>query len=144
MGPNWSLSPPLDEKRPNGCFRIMTIARSSIAVLSATLLLAGCGSSADSTANEFMSALVAGRHLKAEEMLSKDMRGMATLLGGLSNRSLNSYYRSGNLVSFVLTRVEQTDNSVRYRVIAVTKDGRRYEDFMDMVREDGSWKVSRF
>jgi len=77
-------------------------------------------------------------------MLSKDMRGMATLLGGVSNRSLNSYYRSGNFVSFVLTRAEQTDNSVRYRVITVTKDGRRYEDFMDMVREDGSWKVSRF
>lgn len=91
-----------------------------------------------------MFALVAGRHLEAQEMLSKDMRGMATLLGGVSNRSLNYYYRSGNFASFVLTRTQKTENSVRYTVIAVTKDGRRYEDFMDMVREDGSWKVYRF
>ena len=91
-----------------------------------------------------MLLLVGGKHLKAQEMLSKDMHNTATLLGGVSNRSLNYYYRSGNFVSFVLTRAQQTENSVRYTVIAVTKDGRHSEDFMDLVREDGSWKISRF
>ena len=91
-----------------------------------------------------MLLLVEGKHLDAQEMLSRDMRGTATLLGGVSNRSLNSYYRSDNFASFALTRAQQTENSVRYIVIAVTKVGRRYKDFMDMVREDGRWKVCRF
>lgn len=118
----------------------------SISVISAilALLLTGCGSGADSTADKFMSLLVQGKHLEAQEMLSKDMRGMATLLGGVSNQSLNPYYRSGQLKSYTLTVTEKTDNAVRYRVSAVTLDGKVHEDFLDMIHEDGKWKVLRF
>jgi hypothetical protein len=91
-----------------------------------------------------MSLLVEGKHLEAQDMLSKDMRGMATLLGGVSNRSLNPYYRSGIFKSFTLTPIEQTENSIRYTVIAITKDGTSHKDFMDVVREDGNWKIARF
>ena len=91
-----------------------------------------------------MSLLVEGKHLEAQGMLSKDMRGMASLLGGVSNGSLNSCYRCGNFKTFTLTRTEQADNAVRYSVIAYTNDGRSHKDFMDVVREDGTWKVSRF
>ena len=110
----------------------------------AATLLAACTSSADSTADDFMSLLVAGWHLEAQEMLSKDMRSMATLLGGVSNQSLNPYYRSGQFKSFSLTRTEKTSRSVRYRVRAVTTDGQTHEDFLDLTQEDGKWKVSRF
>ena len=106
--------------------------------------LGGCSSGADSTADKFMSLLVQGKHLEAQEMLSKDMRAMATLLGGVSNQSLNPYYRSGQLKSYTLTQTEKTDNAVRYRVSAVTVDGKTHEDFLDMIYEDGKWKVSRF
>jgi len=108
------------------------------------LLLVGCGSGADSMADKFMALLVQGKHLEAQEMLSKDMRAMATLLGGVSNQSLNSYYRNGQLKSYTLTQIEKTDNAVRYRVLAVTIDGKVHEDFLDMIHEDGKWKVSRF
>lgn len=91
-----------------------------------------------------MSLLVAGKHLEAQEMLSKDMRSMATMLGGVSNQSLNPYYRSGQFKSFTLTQTEKTNNAVRYKVRAITKDGRAFDDFLDLVQEDGKWKVSRF
>jgi hypothetical protein len=115
-----------------------------VAIVFAASLLVGCGSGVDSTADNFMSLLVQGKHLEAQEMLSKDMRGVATLLGGVSNQSLNPYYRSGQLKSYTLRQTEKTDNAVRYRVSAVTVDGKVYEDFLDMIREDGKWKVARF
>lgn len=106
--------------------------------------LSGCFSSPDRHANHFMSLLVAGKHLEAQEMLSKEMRGMATMLGGVSNQTLNDYYRSGKFKSFALTQIEKTDLSIRYKVVAVTADGESHEDLLDMTREDGKWKVSRF
>ena len=60
------------------------------------LSFSGCGKSPEHAADHFMSLLVAGKHLAAQEMLGKDMRGLAGVLGGVSNRSLNPYYRSGN------------------------------------------------
>src|SRR5437588_97205 len=111
-----------------------------IVAVTIALLTAGCGSSADSTADHFMSLLVAGKHLEAQEMLSKDMRSMATLLGGVSNQSLNPYYRSGQFKSFTLTQIEKTGNSVRYRVRALTVNGQAFDDFLDLVQEDGKWK----
>src|SRR4051812_46352609 len=107
-------------------------------------LLTSCGSSANSTADEFMSLLVAGKHLQAQEMLSKDMRTMALMLGGVSNGSLNPYYRSGRFKSFKLSPVEKTSTAVRYTVAATTTDGRTFRDFLDVVQEDGKWKVARF
>jgi major membrane immunogen (membrane-anchored lipoprotein) len=117
---------------------------SFVFVLLLAAMLSGCGSSADSTADHFMSLLVAGKHLEAQEMLSKDMRSMATLLGGVSNQSLNPYYRSGQFKSFTLTQTEKTGNAVRYKVRAITKDGQAFDDFLDLIQEDGKWKVARF
>lgn len=117
---------------------------SFVFVLLLAALMSSCGSSADSTADHFMSLLVAGKHLEAQEMLSKDMRSMATLLGGVSNQSLNPYYRSGQFKSFTLTQTEKTNNAVRYKVRAITRDGQAFDDFVDLVQEDGKWKISRF
>jgi len=98
----------------------------------------------DKTVDHFMSLLIAGKHLEAQDMLGKDMRGLAGLLGGVSNDTLNPYYRSGAFTSYTLTLLEKTDNSVRYKVIAVTSDGVAHEDFVDLVRDEGEWKISRF
>jgi hypothetical protein len=121
--------------------RILT---TSILTVAAAFLLVCCGSSADSTAERFMSLLVAGKHLEAQEMLSKDMRSIATLLGGVSNQSLNPYYRSGQFKSFMLNQTEKTGNSVRFRVRAITANGQAFDDFLDLVQEDGKWKIARF
>lgn len=115
-----------------------------IALIGLATILFGCGSSADKTADHFMSLLVAGKHLEAQEMLSKDMRTMAGMLGGVSDSTLNPYYRSGAFKSYTLTLAEKTDNSVRYKVVAVTSDGVARDDFIDLVREDGRWKIARF
>jgi hypothetical protein len=106
--------------------------------------ISGCGGSPSNTAEQFMSLLVSGKQVAAQELLSKDMRGFATMMGGVSNRSLNSYYRSGTFKSFKLTELEKADNSVRYQVIATTTDGTSHKNFIDLVREDGKWKIARF
>lgn len=54
-----------------------------------------------------MSLLKEGKHLSVQEMLSKDMRSMATMLGGVSNETLNSYYRSGALASYQMELLEK-------------------------------------
>ncbi len=91
-----------------------------------------------------MSLLKEGKHLSVQEMLSKDMRSMATMLGGVSNETLNSYYRSGALASYQMELLEKTDLSVRYKVVATTKDGQRHSDFIALVKEEGEWRVARF
>jgi hypothetical protein len=115
-----------------------------LAVFLAAAMLVSCGSNSNSTAEDFMSLLVAGKHLQAQEMLSRDMRSMATMLGGVSNDSLNPYYQFGRFKSFKLSEIEKTNNAVRYKVVATTNDGRTFHDFLDMVHEDGKWKVARF
>ncbi len=110
-----------------------------LAILFISASLSSCGSKPEKTADHFMSLLVAGKHLEAQDMLGKDMRSMAGMLGGLK-----PYYRSGAFTSYTLTQLEMTDKSVSYRVDAITSAGQRYSDFMDLTREDGEWKVSMF
>jgi hypothetical protein len=117
----------------------------AVVMLVVVVGLSGCGNSnPEKQAQHFMTLLVSGKHLEAQEMLSKDMKSMATMFGGITNQSINDYYRSGHFKSFELTQLEKTENAVRYRVVAVTGDGKTHADLMDMVREDGAWKVSRF
>jgi hypothetical protein len=113
-------------------------------ILLACVCLSGCGSSPNDTADRFMSLLVSGKHVAVQEMLAKDMRSMAGFLGGVSNQSLNPYYRFGSFKSYKLTELERAENSIRYKVIATTADGITHQDFMDLVREDGKWKIARF
>ena len=115
-----------------------------VAILFIAANLSGCGSKPEKTADHFMSLLVAGKHLEAQDMLGKDMRSMAGMFGGVTDASLKPYYRSGNFKSYTLTQLEKTDKSVRYRVVAITSDGTRISDFIDLSLEDGEWKVSTF
>jgi nitrogen fixation protein FixH len=109
-------------------------------------LLSGCGQpdNPDTHAQQFMQLLKDGKHLAAQEYLSKDMNQMATFLGGITDRSLNPYYRTGRIVDFALTPIEKTDNAVRYRVVVTCTDGKKYQDILDLKMEDGKWRVSRF
>lgn len=121
-------------------FRVFTLS----ALIILAFGLAGCGGSADNTADQFMSLLVGGKQVAAQELLSKDMRSFAAMMGGVSNKSLNHYYRAGNLKGYQLTEMEKAANFVRYKVVATTADGKSYTDFIDLVREEGKWKVARF
>lgn len=114
----------------------------AILVISATL--SGCGSKPEKSADHFMSLLLAGKHLEAQDMLGKDMKSIAGMMGGVTDANLKPYYRPGTFKSYTLTELEKTDRSVRYRVDAITGDGNRYSDFMDLTREDGEWKITMF
>ena len=111
-----------------------------------SFMIFGCGrlQSPDSFANSFMQNLKDGKQLAVQESLSKDMKQMATLMGGVSDQSLNPYYRSGKMLNYSLESTERTKNAVRYKVTVDCIDGKKYEDSMDLVFEDGKWRVSRF
>jgi major membrane immunogen (membrane-anchored lipoprotein) len=123
----------------------MTIRRTFV-VLMVLGLLSGCGrpDNPDTHARQFMQLLKDGKHLAVQEYLSKDMKQMATLLGGVTDQSLNPYYRTGRIVDFSLTPTEKTDSAVRYRVVVTSTDGKKYQDILDLKMEDGKWRVSRF
>lgn len=48
-----------------------------LAILFISATLSGCGSKPEKAADHFMSLLVAGKHLEAQDMLGKDMRSMS-------------------------------------------------------------------
>ena len=93
-----------------------------LAILFISASFSGCGKKPKQTADHFMSLLVAGKHLEVQEMLGKDMKSMAGMLGGVSNESLKPYFRAGTFKSYALTEQEKTDKSVRYRVDAITSE----------------------
>jgi len=111
-----------------------------------TVLLCGCGRSGnpDAYAQQFMQLLKDGKHLAVQEYLSKDMKQMATFLGGVTDQSLNPYYQAGCIVDFSLTLTEKTENAVRYKVVVTCTDGKKYQDILDLQIEDGKWRVSSF
>ena len=123
----------------------MTI-RGIFTVVAITALLSGCGRSGnpDAHARQFMQSLKDGKHLAVQEYLSKDMKQMATFLGGVPDQSLKPYYRAGRILDFSLTPTEKTDNAVRYKVAVTCADGNKYEDGLDFRIEDGKWRVARF
>jgi hypothetical protein len=122
------------------------IIRKAFVVLMVLGLLSGCGrpDNPDTHARQFMQLLKDGKHLAVQEYLSKDMKQMATFLGGVTDESLNPYYRTGRIVDFSLTPTEKTDIAVRYRVVVTCTDGKKYQDILDLKMEDGKWCVSRF
>lgn len=106
--------------------------------------LVGCGGGPDTTAKELMENLKDGKHLAVSELLNKDMKGLAVLMGGVSDRSLKMQYRKGIIKEFSIQKAESAGNSARYTVTVTAINGNQYKDFIDVVKEDGDWKVARF
>lgn len=106
----------------------------------------GCGShnDPDMHAKRFMGYLKEGKHLAVQDYLSDNMMQLATLMGGVTDDSLNPYYRTGKIVDYTLTLTEQTSSSARYRVVVSCADGKMYTDRLDLTRQAGKWRVSQF
>lgn len=110
-------------------------------------LLFGCGilGSPEGTTKKFLSLLKEGKHLEAQDMLSTSYRQLAVgMFGGIKNENMKYYYRSGNLTEFEISNIESTGKSSRATVILTTPDGRRFTDHIDLVKEDGKWKIDTF
>lgn len=116
----------------------------TLAIVLLTVIVCGCAGNPDTHAERFMELLKDGKHLAAQEYLSEDMSQMATLLGGVTDESLNSYYQTGRMVEYSLTRTQQTKQAVRYKVVVICTDKKKYTDILDLKQENGKWRVSRF
>lgn len=109
------------------------------------VLVSGCGAgNADTHAKKFMELLKDGKHLAVQEYLSTEMKQMVVLLGGVTDQSLNQYYRKGRMVSYSLTATERAEKAVRYKVVVTCIDGKKYEDILDIRIENGKWRVAKF
>ena len=69
---------------------------------------------------------------------------MVTFYGSISDETLKPYYRAGQMSSYQLEMLDETDESCRYKIIIKTKSGKMHEDTIDLVKEDDEWKVSNF
>lgn len=114
----------------------------SIALLS--LFLLGCSSGPDAAAKQLMENLREGKHLAVSETLSKELKQAATLFGGVSDRALKPYYRTGQIQDYSLQEIEKTENARRFLVTVTTISGKSFEDRIDVVKQDGDWKIARF
>lgn len=109
--------------------------------------LLGCGltDSPESAVKSFLTALKTGKQIEAQDQLSRDYRSIAVgLMGGIKNENLKDYYRSDNLKSFEILSVDKSSASARATVRLTTNDGRTHQDQIDLVREDGKWRIEHF
>lgn len=121
----------------------LSIIRSVLLAILTAMVLAACGGP-DSAAKDLLENLKAGKHLAVTESLSRDTKQLASLVGGVSDRSLKPHYRTGQIKAYSLNVIETTSTASRYAVVVTTADGKSYKDIIDVTKEDGSWKISKF
>lgn len=110
-----------------------------------SLALTACSKPSEQVANDFMNNIKNSKHLEIQESLSSDTFKMMTMFyGNISNESLKPYYRSNQLVSYTLHKIGETEKSSRFRVKLKTVSGQVKTDTIDLIKEDGVWKVSNF
>jgi len=110
-----------------------------------TILLAGCSASSGEVAFDFMGYIKNGQHLEMQDSLStQSHQMMAMFYGSINDKALKPYYRSGQVTEFQLNKLAETDESSRFKVQVHTSSGQLFTDTLDLVKEGGEWKVSKF
>ena len=108
-------------------------------------LLVSCGLNSEDTAREFMGHLYHGEHLSMQDMLGTESKKMMQMFyGSINDKTLKSYYRTNQMQSYTLHKVAETDLSARYQINIKTKTGHALTDTIDLAKEDGVWKVTKF
>ena len=109
------------------------------------LALTACSQSSEQVANKLMFNIKNSNHLEIQDSLSSDTyKMMAMFYGNVSNKSLKPYYRSNQLDSYTIHKIAETDKSSRFQVQLKTISGLLKKDTIDLIKEDGDWKVSNF
>jgi len=109
------------------------------------MVLVGCSSTSEEVATEFMGYIKNGQHLEMQESLSADSYQMMSMFyGSISNKVLKPYYRTGSIVAFNISKMAETSKFSRFKIMVTTKEGQRFTDTLDLVDQDGEWKVSKF
>ena len=114
-------------------------------ILVVVTVLSGCTESPTDTAGEFMGFIKSGDHLRMQEFLASDTHQMMLLMyGSINDSALKPYYQSGKVSKYALTKIAETDKSVRFKVIVTSPDNVTHTDTMDLIKQNGEWKVSNF
>jgi hypothetical protein len=114
-------------------------------ILPMMLFLASCGMSSEETTRKFMGHIYKGEHLHMQDMLASDTKQMMTMFyGSINNSGLKPYYRTGQMMSYTIQKMDETDLSARYGIKIVGKTGKVNGDFIDLTKEDGDWKITSF
>lgn len=69
---------------------------------------------------------------------------MVMFYGKITDAALKPYYRRGQINAFTVAMIEKTDKSARYKVNIMNQSGDMFTDTVDLVKQDGEWKVSSF
>ncbi|MCR5413443.1 MAG: DUF4878 domain-containing protein [Kiritimatiellae bacterium] len=103
-----------------------------LAVASVALLLAGCNGP-DDVAVRFYEKLADGKAQEAAELATGEASGLVAAFGGGAAKELK-----GASFKAVDTKIDGDKAKVK---VEVTKDGKTDTEEVDLVKENGEWKV---
>ncbi len=109
-------------------------------VAAAALMFVGCGGSKskgpDAVALEFANLVEKGEFQKAGELADKDTKQLLAMFAGMASEEDKP---SGKATYKVLeTKIDGDTAKVK---MEKTEDGESESDYIDLVKEDGTWKV---
>ena len=121
---------------------------SSLALTVAAVLLWGCGlftPPSQREAEHFLSLLQKGRHPEAfQELSARSKREFIGQFGKMEDRVLGPEYQSRNLASYQIVQLETRGDSATAHVKLVSRKGATVVNDIELVNEDGHWKILTF
>ena len=111
-----------------------------LGMLAMALCLIGCSKGPDKVAVKFFEAMADGDFDKAAEYASKDTKPMIKMMAGMPNAKEESQKENkGAKFKAVETKINGDKASVK---VERTKDGKTETNDVNLVKEDGDWKVA--
>jgi hypothetical protein len=108
-------------------------------------MLFGKVSTSDKTVDEFLSNMQTGQYLRVQEALTAETyQNVLLFYGKITANVIKKHYRPKNMRTYKFGLIEKTDKSARYRVDVMDRYGDMTADSIDLVKQDGVWKVSDF
>jgi hypothetical protein len=108
-----------------------------IGMLAMALCLVGCGKGPDNVAVRFFEAMRDGKYEAAMEMAAKDTKPLIGLMQGMMTEDKRIEEFAGEYKA-VETKIDGDTAKVK---IEHSKDGKSKTENVDLVKEDGDWKV---
>ncbi len=116
--------------------KLMTSLCAAIAV---AFVLAGCSKGPDSVAIKFLDSFADGDFKGAAEYASKDAKPLFAMLEAMPAGEKSDNELKGASFEIVDTKVSGDTAKVK---VKVSKGGKSETEDLDLVKEDGEWKVA--
>lgn len=109
------------------------------------VLITGCGQSSKETSVVFIENAKAGNHTEMFNMLSSKYQSKVRKhFGSINDSTLKGFYKAGQIISYSLNVIAESDTKSEIEALLVTKDNKSHRTTIKLVNDNGSWKVSRF